>query len=349
MLALAGHRVRLHDIEAAKVEPVAAARGIEVTGPVAAGLAPIEYAGTELSQALDDAEFVIVIVPGAAQAEAVTAVAQHFADVLPVLLHPGCTGGALECSRILRQAGSRAAVGETDSFLYACRLLEPGTTFVGAVKAEVRVGVLPADAGAAFVALVGEVFPQAEEASSVLETSLGNMNAMLHVGPMLANAGRIESHASNFEFYGQGITPSVARMLEQVDEERLALCHELDVQGRSIREWIRQTYGVAGPSLHETIQKLNREVYRTSPAPAMLEHRYLTEDVGEGFVPLEALGHAVGLPMELTGGLVTLASAALGRDFRTEGRTAARMGIDGLGTDEILKLVTEGGYLGADH
>jgi opine dehydrogenase len=348
-LALAGHRVRLHDIDDTKVAPVASAGGIDVAGPVVEGFAPVDYAGTDLGQAMDGAELVMVIVPGAAQGDAVEALAPHLAEGASVLLHPGCTGGALECARILRDAGKDVLVGETDSFLYAGRFPQPGKTFIGAVKAQLRVGVLPADGRDRFVAHVQEVFPAAEAASSVLETSLGNMNAMLHVGPMLANAGRIEHPDTTFEFYGEGITPGVARLVEQVDEERMALCGALDVPGRTIRAWIADTYGVTGSSLYDTIQTLNRDVYKTSPAPTTLAHRYLTEDVGEGFVPLEALGHAAGVSMQLTGALVSVASAALGRDFRREGRTAERMGIAGLDAGGIRGLLAERSYLGADQ
>ena len=335
-LALAGHRVRLHDIDPSQVEPIAKRGGITAIGHLVRGFASVEYAGTDVAAAVLDAELVMVVVPGAAQAEAVEALAPHLGEGVPVVLHPGCTGGALECARTLRAS----PVAETDAFLYACRLIEPGTTQIMAIKSQIRVGVTPAAETGRVVAQLRRLIPQAQPAASVLETSLANMNAMLHVGPMLANAGRVENRDASFEFYGEGITPSVAQLVERVDEERLDVCGALGVAALTLREWIEQTYGVRGESLHDAIQRLNRTVYASSPAPATLEHRYLTEDVPAGFVPLEALGHAAGLPMETVGALVTIASAALDRDLRVSGRTAERMGLEGLDANGLRRLVS---------
>ena len=348
-LGLAGHSVRLYDIDQNAVAPIAIQGGIELSGPVIAGFGPVAYAGLDLEQALEGAELTMIIVPGIAHADAVASLARRLADDSLLLLHPGCTGGALEAARVLAETGTDAVVAEADSFLYGCRLLAPGSVAISAVKAEIRIAALPPEQTDRLVAATQTLFPQAKAASSVLETSLANMNAVLHVAPMLANSGRIEQPEREFEFYGEGITPSVARLVERVDGERLALAETLGVPARSVGDWILETYGVRGPSLYEMIQTLNRDVYRTSPAPRSLGHRYLTEDVAVGFVPLEALGHAAHLEMALTGALVTIASAATGRDFRREGRGREALGLARDGVDHLSRLTQGRRYAVADQ
>jgi opine dehydrogenase len=60
-----------------------------------------------------------------------------------------------------------------------------------------------------------------------------------------------------------------------------------------------------------------------------LDARYVTEDVPYGLVPIVELGRLASVPTPVAHALTVLASAALGRDFIKEGRTLARMGLEG--------------------
>ena len=51
-------------------------------------------------------------------------------------------------------------------------------------------------------------------AANVLETSLNNPNAMAHPVPALLNAGWIETTGGDFRFYTDGVSPSVARAMD---------------------------------------------------------------------------------------------------------------------------------------
>lgn len=339
-MGLAGHTIRLYDIRDDVLAPVRERGGIQVTGGEIGGFAPVAYAGMDIAEAVMDANVVIMVVPGMAHRDVAVTLAPHVVSGQILLLHPGCTGGALEFRKALRLLAVNLPVAETDSFLYACRFLEPGRTHISAIKARIKVSVLPQSQTESVLDRLRELIPQVEAASSVLETSLANMNAMLHVGPMLTNAGRIQFTQGGFEFYGHGITHSVARLVRRADEERQALCRRLAVPTMSLSEWILATYGVSGECLYETIQTLQHEVYKSSRAPTALDHRYLTEDVPAGLVPMENIGHLAGLPMRLIGALITIASSALDTDFRRDGRTADRMGLTNLDVKGIRALVT---------
>jgi opine dehydrogenase len=60
-----------------------------------------------------------------------------------------------------------------------------------------------------------------------------------------------------------------------------------------------------------------------------LDARYVTEDVPYGLVPIVELGRLASVPTPVAHALTVLASSALGRDFIKEGRTLARMGLEG--------------------
>ena len=81
-------------------------------------------------------------------------------------------------------------------------------------------------------------------------------------------------------------------------------------------------------------------MFKDSPAPRRLDARYVTEDVPFGLVPLAELGRLAGVPTPIALGLAHVASAALGRDFFAEGRTLARMGLEGSTLAGALTAVT---------
>ena len=337
--ALAGCDVALYDIRPAAVEPVEARGGIGVGGLVE-GFGRIRLATIDLGDAIEGAELVIVVVPGRDQAAAIEALSGRIETEQLLLLKPGCTGGALEAAAILRTAGkTQPLIAETDSFLFGCAIAGPAETHITTIKSSFGVAALPARRTEEAVDRINRVFPQAVAADNVLATSFSNMNAVLHVPAMVANAGRVEDGASDFDFYGTGISPSVAHLTEVYDRERLAAADVLGVRPRSLPEWILSNYGVSASSLYETLQILHRDVYGPSAAPRSLKHRYLTEDVPYGAVPTAAIGHAFGIEMPVHRSCITLASVLCGEDFEVTGRSLHRLGLAGLTTDEIRAFV----------
>jgi opine dehydrogenase len=155
------------------------------------------------------------------------------------------------------------------------------------------------------------------------------MNPVVHVPGMLANIGRLDA-GEPVQFYGQGLSRGVTGIVEALDAERVAVARAYGVEVASVFGWLAGTYGLEGGSLHELIQRLHREIFKDSPAPDRLDHRYVTEDVPYGLVPLAELGRAAGVPTPVTDALVTLTSAALRRDFRAEGRNLEKMGLGGV-------------------
>ena len=66
----------------------------------------------------------------------------------------------------------------------------------------------------------------------------------------------------------------------------------------------------------------------------MVDSRYISEDVPQGLVMLEALGKSLSIPTPVCTALIELATYALGRDLRAEGRTPER-----LGRENIQKII----------
>lgn len=335
---LAGHEVRVCDVRPDAVDPIAALGGIRVSGREE-GFAPVAAATIDPDVALAGAEIVFLVTQGQDQGAAATSISAHLGSARLLLVMPGGTGGALEVREAIRAGGADVIVAETDAFPFGCSIPEPSASNIASVKRRFRMAALPGSETAGAAALVREVFAQVELAGSVLETSLSNMNAILHVAPMVTNAGRIEHEGGSFDFYGDGVTHSVAKLVAAMDRERRSVARALGVNVPSLLEWIEDTYGVAESDEHAAIQRLHREVYGPMPAPATLEHRYLLEDVPCGAVPVASLGSQLDVPVEVTDRCIELASTLLGLDFRATGRSVERLGLGGLTAEQIRDRV----------
>jgi opine dehydrogenase len=314
-LALAGASVALHDIDAARLTDSVRLRG------ALAGEAAMALATTDPGAAVAGAEAIIVVVPGPQLSAAVQAVAAHVSAGAVIVLATGGTGAALEARAILGE--QPAAVAEIDAFPYTCALAADGWVDVRSVKREYGLGVL-GDGDR-----LPAVLPRARVAPSVLHTGLANLNPVLHVAPMLLNAGRIEA-GERFEFYGDGITPAVAAVVRAYDGERLAVARALEIEVPSLAEWADRTYGVHADGVYDLVQALQREVYRPLPAPSTLDHRFLTEDIPCGTVPVAGLAAALGVSVPVHVSAIQFASRLLGTDFATAGRTVERLALGGL-------------------
>ena len=119
------------------------------------------------------------------------------------------------------------------------------------------------------------------------------MGAIFHPALTLLNAGRIESTRGDFQFYIDGVTPSVARVLEVLDRERVTVASSLGIRAHTAMEWLKMAYDATGSDLHETIH--NQPGYYGIKAPATLNHRYITEDIPMSLVPIAALGQRYGV------------------------------------------------------
>jgi len=349
-LAMAGHlgvmgfRVSLYNRSSERLAGVRWHGGVEVEGEVQ-GFGPVEVATSDMAEALDGAAVVMVVTPATAHAGLARAMAPHLKDGQIVLLNPGRTGGALEVRQVLLEAQvqARPVVAEAQTFLYASRALNRHKAKIFKIKNEVPVATLPSYWIPDVLAVVRQAFPQFTAGGNVLATSLENIGAIFHPALTILNAGWIEETKGNFEYYLQGITPSVAKVLERIDAERLDVARAFGVRSVSAREWLYLSYDSPGRDLYEAIQ--HTTAYRGIKAPPSIDHRYIWEDIPMSLVPIVSLGALRGVPTPTTDMIIRLGSLLHDRDYAAEGRTAARLGLEGLSLREIHRIVADADQL----
>lgn len=333
-LTLLGCEVSLYDTDREKLQQLVRRGSITLSGKLEVEVR-LHSITESLAKAVQGREGIFVTTTTdqhIAIAKALAPLVQ--ADQL-VILCPGQTGGSIVFRNLLLAAGKDIPVAETQDLLYACRATAPGQVAVSALKLHMAMAVLPASAQEQAFWLVNQVFPQIYPAKGVLEIGFDNTGAMLHPAPMLLNAGRVEA-GEPFLYYKSGITPSVAAVVEKLDQERLAVAAAYGIAATSLNQWLENTYGVQGKDLYERLQ--NNAAYAAIKAGAVLNCRFLTEDVPSGLVPLAELGRVAGVDTPTINGVIALADSLLGRDFLAEGRNLKCLGVEGLSTAEIRKL-----------
>ena len=341
-IALAGYEVVLYDRYEEAIAPVSQKGGIELSGVSVQGFATLAKVTTDLKGALLEKGLILVVLPAFAHAYVAEQVAPLLKKDDRIVLSPGSTGGALEFRKILSEHGAPEGVkvGETNTLIYACRISDPGHVKILGVKEFLGVAALPARDTQDLLEPLREIYPQTQAVENILSTGLNNMNPIFHVFPTLANLGWIEATQGNFRFYYDGITPSVAKLVEAVDKERMMLCQSLGISTLSGIEWQKKLYGAKGDILPEILQ--SNRAYKEIQAPSSIETRLITEDVPMGLVPMAEIAKIVGVPTPFMDSAILLASEIMGQDYRAAGRNLRVMGLVGLNKEGLLRRVMEG-------
>lgn len=339
-LSLMGHSVRIYDIFPETISAIRSQGGIFVEG-VVEGFGKVECATTEMAEAIQGTEIIMVVTPALAHKEVARACAPYLEEGQIVVLHPGSTGGVLEFKTILDEEGCTKSVilAETQSLIYACRLVSPGRARILGIKQSLMAAAMPAADNHLVLEKLNMAFPQIFAGQNVLLTSLENMNAMMHPAPTLLNTGRIES-GNDFLYYYDGITPSIGDLIEEMDRERIAVGKALGLELTNLRKWYKLMYNAEGRDMSEIVKRV--EAYSGVSGQKNLNTRYLLEDIPMGLVPLVSLGKMLGVPVESMEMVVKLSSSLLHQDFMSQGRTVEKLGLAGMNAHEILNYVETG-------
>jgi len=343
-LALMGFDVALYNRTPEHVQGIKARKGIDLEGGEGGpkGFAELAMVTSDMKVAVKHANVLMVVVPSSAHASIAQEMAPYLKDGQIILLHPGRTGGAIEYDKVLRDSGCKAdfTVAEAETFIYASRAEGPAQSKIFRIKEAVPIAALPATRTHKVLEAVNPAYPQFIDGIDVLHTGLNNMGAIFHPAITLLNAGWIESTYGDFQFYIDGVTKSVAHILEVLDRERVTVASAVGIRARTAQEWLQLAYDTQGDDLHDAIH--NQPGYYGIKAPNTLKHRYIFEDVPMSLVPMAALGMRYGVSVRGMDSMIRLANFAHSTDYWRRGRTLDRLGIEDFSVTELTQFVREG-------
>jgi opine dehydrogenase len=345
-LTLKGFAVNMFSLFPQELAPIRQQGGIRLEDDAGERLVPIHRTCENIADAIAGVETILVAVPALAHAAYAQACAPHLQGGQTVILNPGSTGGALAFRKSLKDSGARTDVslGETNTLTYICRLTGPAKVKI-TVRTKTQFACFPGKETGKHIKAFEEMFPGTKQRESVLQTSLTNFNAVMHAPGMILNAGWIEFTKGNFSYYCEGTTPAVAKVIDQIDKERIALCQKVNYSTERFLEFFYKAGSTSerafkSGSVYMGLQE--SEPNRFIRAPENLKYRYLTEDVPYGIVPMAYLGKMLSVSTPTINALIDLASLINETNYWETGWTPEKMGIKGMGPKELLDYVENG-------
>lgn len=337
-LSLSGYDTSLYDIDVEKINTLRKLGGIHIKGRIE-GFGEIGCITTDIAEAVNGAEIIMVTTVANAHRAVATSIAPYLEDGQVIVLNPGRTCGALVFKQTLKNLGctKRIYLGEAQTLVYACRVIENGYVNVIGIKDEVLLSGLPAADTDYILSKLNPIYPCFKKADNVLNTSLENIGAMFHPCVLLFNAATIERN-DMFWFY-RDMTEQVSEFIEKFDAERLAVGKAYGIELLSVKEWIKFAYkNTEGETLCERMR--NNPAYHDIKSPSTIFTRQLTEDIPTGVLPIMELGKAASVATPLLESMVHICEALLNMDLHSNGRTLKNLGLDGKTKDEILNYIT---------
>lgn len=337
-LSRAGHDVHVWSALENERADLTAAGKIDYTGIVEGAVAVTVSPDAE--SAVKDAAVVMIAAPAFAHKVLMQAAAPYLDDGQDVLVHPVTGLSSLFLCRELKSLGKRPTIVDLSTSLFTTRKSGPASVHLLRIKDVIDMAVIPASRGMAaksrLVQLFGERFRLEPNALAI---SLNNHNPVYHVPPLLCNLSRADKK-ENWIIW-ENITPSVARLIKLVDDERLAVVDCFGTSRIPVDQYFRQSFGVEGGDLNEIFAAV-AEKLKGPVGPQDFNHRFFLEDVPCALVFYSSLGAMAGVGMTITDNLIQIVSGMFGRDFYKEGHTLENLGLAGCSPEEILRVSREG-------
>ncbi|KAH6911589.1 hypothetical protein BKA70DRAFT_860719 [Coprinopsis sp. MPI-PUGE-AT-0042] len=323
-----GHEVLLyaHPEHRSNFDAIEQAGGLVATGQLA-GFHPV-VTTTDLDYALELSEFIYITVPSTGHASIIDLFAKH-----DVSRHIFIVIGANFFTRIASPLQARAIV-ELSASPYVSRSSGSTVEILG-LKTYINAAVTGTLADGLRYRVNTLFSMPVRWRDSPLEVGLYNLNGVLHPITTIALLPRIESgDALNMYCHGIG-DAEVAALIEEVDQERLAIGKALGYDLPSTVAVMNEYYGTNAPDMVQ-LGRLLKPHNERALLPASKNHRYLTEDVPYVLIPWTHLARALDVPTPRMDFAVDKACALNETDYRATGRSAAAMGLAGFDRNQIL-------------
>ncbi len=342
-LSLKGHRVNMFEKEifAVQMKEVFESCQIEISGVAGQGKAQLNLVTTDIRRAIEDVEIIFIPLPGFAIGTYAELLAPFLREDQLVIIMPG-TLGTLEFRKILRDKGNKKNIilAEVGGLPFATRLVGPGKVKTFHIRSICPFATHPGNQISIVYDKIKELYPSFRARNNIIETGLGFLNPLLHPAGVLLNTGRIERSHGDFYMYEEGMTPSVVKVIEAIDKERLAIGEKMGIKLLSAVEMMVESgYGPKG-TLWQAINA--SEGLTPIKGPDSLANRYITEDVPYGLVVWASIGNAVGIETPTMDALIGIGSVIIGEDCWKKGRNLEKMGIDRLGLGQIIQYLETG-------
>ncbi|WP_313524141.1 NAD/NADP octopine/nopaline dehydrogenase family protein [Anaerotignum sp.] len=303
---------------------------------------PIDLVTDDIQEAIKDAQIIMVVVPGFA-VEAFTEVLAPVVDEDQLIFFNGAA--AVSCVRFANKAKEMGIkknfkMSEVNSLTYGTRAFPTEAR----VEISLRVHKLflagyPKEVTGEALELVSQIYDGMVEAKNIWHTTLENGNPVVHPGPCLMNAGRIDYSKGEFWLYREGITEHTINILHAIESEQMAIGAAFGFEIEDATQ-CRARRGYLANEVDDLQYQFNTsEVFTQIKGPTSCTARYFTEDISTGLVLWSDLGKVANVPTPNIDAVITLGGSLLQMDFRKIGLTLEKLGFGGKSLEQIIAEV----------
>ena len=174
---------------------------------------------------------------------------------------------------------------------------------------------------------------------NIMEASFSEVGCILHPVISLLNAARIEGNQS-FLFYIDGVTTSVAKVIEALDHERVEIAQAYGVSVESVSETTKRYYQTPGNDIDSVLK--NTYTYKDVKAPTSINNRYLVEEALVSLSSYRILARLAGIEVPVIDSIISFTKCVCSLDYQITERSLSDLGYGGYGylqlKDAIVSL-----------
>ena len=306
------------------------------------GFEEIALATTDIEKAMEFSDTFMMICPSFAQEIMFSAMLPYIKDGMKIFIIPGNYGG-LVLNRMVQNSDKRGTditFIDTISLPWATRAVDAGIISIMGVKEFMPLSIFPKRKQTDdMIKIVKEIFPLTVEILDNPEVAaLENINYGALPLITILNMGLLENFEGGYNFYRDCCSPSIAKVEDTLDRERLTVGESLHLHLRTELEAMNALYASDCSSIYE-FNRGSSAHGKIKNAPANSKNRYITEDIPYLFVPFCELAKVCGVEVPAAEALITLANLYNDADYRKTGRTLDKIGFNHWTKQEILEFL----------
>lgn len=288
---------------------------------------------------LKNSEVVIIYIQTNYHEQLIEKISDIIEDNQILLINPGY----LSTAYVLKHCrDKKVIVAEAESSFIDGRIMKPGYFRVGFRNVRNPIGIYPRERKEEAIRKLDKLDERFVYLDSVVEAAIHNPNLIVHTVGSVMSIPRIEKSKGDFCMYHEAYTrdnPSTWNILEALDKEKMSVLKKMGFKELSYVEACKYRNSLNESEDAKEVFLNYAEMDTRAKGPTKVDSRYISEDVPQGLVMLESLGKTLNVETPIASSLINIASAALDRNLRNEGRT-----LDKLDKNNIEKILEDSNF-----
>lgn len=270
----------------------------------------------DIEMAINYADIIMIMTTTSQHESVAKKIAPYVRDGQIMILVPGYMGSLIFKKHINKDL----IYSEWETTAYNGRIVDSMYVRITFYNPRNAISVLPTNKLDYVLNLVSIFFNNTKfSRKHILESAFHNPNMIVHPIGLLFSASRIEYSKGEFWMYKEAFTDSIINVIEAFDKQKNLILNEFGCDSLNYFEaakWRNEE------NLDiDAMKSFNSFSDSSNKGPSFVNHRYLNEDVPMGLGLFISIGKIVGVDTSIQEAIMSLSSALLNKDLKSESRT----------------------------